>query len=110
MKQYKIFPQSTGELYDIVRRGLPSQDSHWTMDETKLLVKNLKLEVAVATVNILNGCEPKKDNIPWKEIANDLISLAETLNDDVGDEYEGLRGRLKVECSLTEEQLDEIGV
>lgn len=48
--------------------------------------------------------------IDWKEVALDLLNLAETLNDDVGDMYNGLRDRLRVECNLTEEQLDKIGV
>ena len=46
--------------------------------------------------------------VDWKEIALNLISLAETL-DYFGD-YEDLRDRLRKECELTESKLDIIGV
>ena len=52
--------------------------------------------------------------IDWELVAQNLLSLAETLDyvgtDCIGNDYEGLRDRLKQECSLTEEQLDKIGV
>ena len=46
--------------------------------------------------------------VDWEEVAQNLLSLAETL-DYVGD-YEDLRDRLRKECELTEKQLDIIGV
>jgi|LGOV01.1.fsa_nt_gb hypothetical protein len=47
--------------------------------------------------------------IDWKEIALNLLSLAETL-EYFGDYEDGLRGRLREEVGLNEEQLDKLGV
>lgn len=47
----------------------------------------------------------EKVKVNWEEVALNLLSLAETI-EYVGDYENGLRGRLKEECNLTEEQLD----
>lgn len=55
-----------------------------------------------------NLIEKEEIKIDWREIALNLLSLAETL-EDFG-EHEDLRDRLKKDCYLTEDQLDKIGV
>lgn len=106
MKHY-VFPNATKDTYDVVRRGVTGQESYWVLADSKMKVEDLTLDEASTVCKIMNG----NKEIPWELIARDLMSLAETI-EFCGDYPDGtdIRARLKEECKLSDEQLDELGV